>query len=145
MTRFRENELDKRHQKRLFEVFAERNNVDFTQFPSNSGKYVIDGYTHAEGNLHSWIEAKWYSKTAHLYLNVPKFVQLCTLSRCTKRPSNLLFREGDRWGYIIVHDGVQVTDYETVISGGTPKGRPHNIDDVEPLIQFKRKDIIWGI
>ena len=92
-----------------------------------------------------WVEAKWYTGKAHLYLNVPKFDELVRLAEISKAPSFLVFREGDRWGYVRVHDGEKIVcEYIVKLAGGTPKGRVKNDDDIEPLVVISRKSITWG-
>ena len=60
-------------------------------------------------------------------------------------PSYLVFREYDRWGYILLHDGNNIVcNYTTKLIGGTPKGRIANDDDIEPLIVLNKNNIEWG-
>ena len=57
----------------------------------------------------------------------------------------VLFREHDKWGYILIHDGKQIVcNYSVKLLGGTPNGRVPNEDDIEPLIALNKKNIVWG-
>ena len=88
---------------------------------------------------------KLYNNNAHCYLNVPKFKELIDLSETTLLPSYFLFREYDRWGYIMIHDGFNIVcKYNTKLTGGTPNGREANPDDIEPIIVLNKENIIWG-
>ena len=143
----RETPEDLLKQKRLLQVFSEKMDLEFNQFPSFSKKYRIDGYCYDKKtyNVVCWIECKWYNNKAHCFLNVPKFNELIRLSELTKKPSYLLFREYDKWGYILLHDGFNITcSYSTKLSGGTPVGRVKNEDDLEPLIVLDKNNINWG-
>ena len=54
-------------------------------------------------------------------------------------------REENRFGYIVIHDGVMHrAKFKVVQTGGTAKGRKPNPDDIEPLIMFDKSQIIWG-
>jgi len=147
MIQKRETKIDLKKQTRLLEVFSNHLNVEFNQFSSFSKKYRIDGYFYDKKtkNITAWVECKWYNNKAHCFLNVPKFEELISLSRVTNLPSYLLFREYEKWGYILLHDGKKVVcSYNTKLLGGTPKGRVPNDDDIEPLITLSRDNIIWG-
>lgn len=145
MIRFRETQEDLLRQKRLFEVFSKRLNVKYKQFSSHSKKYRIDGFCYKNNSIYSWVECKWYSKKAHCYLNIPKFKELIQLSDITLLPSYFLFREYDKWGYILLHDGKNIVcNYTVKLAGGTPEGRAPNEDDIEPLIVLDKKNIVWG-
>jgi len=141
----RETSLDRQKQTRLFEVFSEKMNMSFNQFSSKSFKYRIDGYLYKDKIIKGWVECKWYSNKALLFINVPKYQELVNLSEMTGVPSYLLFREGDKWGVIIIHDGKnRVAKYEVKLLGGTPVNRVKNPDDIEPLMVLDRKQIRWG-
>ena len=147
MVQKRETEEDLKKQKRLLDVFSKKLNTNYNQFSSFSKKYRIDAYLYDEQhkNIRAWVECKWYNNKAHCFLNVPKFKELISLSEMTNLPSYLLFREHNRWGYILLHDGLSVScTYETKLLGGTPKGRVSNDDDVEPLVAINKRHIIWG-
>ena len=147
MVRFRETTEDLIRQKRLFEVFSKRLNVNYKQFSSYSKKYRIDGFCYHSNtkDIASWVECKWYSSKAHYYLNIPKFKELIQLSDITLLPSYFLFREYERWGYILLHDGKKMRcNYKVKLAGGTPKGRVVNEDDIEPLIVLDTKNVVWG-
>ena len=141
MNSWRETEEDKRKQRRLFEVFAKHKGMNFKEFSPKSGKYRIDGFLYNHNNtITAWVECKWYNGKAHLYLNVAKYNELISLSNISDAPSYLLFREGNRWGFVKIGDcGGKIK-----LAGGTPKGRKPNKDDVEPLVCLDREDIIWG-
>jgi hypothetical protein len=142
----RETKEDTDKQKRLFEVFSKKFNLKFNQFSSFSKKYRIDGYCYDDENkINCWIECKWYTNKAHCFLNVPKFNELISLSELSKLPSYLLFREYDKWGFILLHNGKEIVcSYEIKRAGGTPKNRIENDDDIEPLIILNKKDVVWG-
>ena len=146
MIRIRETEEDLRKQKRLFEVFSKQKKLYYSQFSSFSKKYRIDGFCYDQNkNIKCWVECKWYNNNAHCYLNVPKFKELIDLSETTLLPSYFLFREYDRWGYIMIHDGFNIVcKYNTKLTGGTPNGREANPDDIEPIIVLNKENIIWG-
>jgi len=147
MIQKRETNQDLVKQKRLFEVFSKRMNFHYSQFSSFSKKYRIDGYCYnpENKNITCWLECKWYSKKAHCFLNIPKFNELIQLSKVTLLPSYLLFREYEKWGYILLHDGKNIVcNYDIKLIGGTPKNRVVNDDDIEPLIILSRLDIEWG-
>jgi hypothetical protein len=146
MIKKRETAGDLIKQERLFKVFSEHIGSGFGQFPSFQ-KYRIDGFCYniESKDIVCWVETKWYKGRAHLFLNVPKFNELISLSESTALPSYLLFREYDKWGYVCIHDGKRtVCDYKTKLAGGTPKDKPVNSDDIEPLIILNRSGIIWG-
>jgi len=144
----RETADDLVKQERLFQVFSNHMNCDYSQFHSSSKKYRIDGYCYDSitKNIVCWVECKWYSRNAHCFLNVPKFNELIELSTNTELPSYFLFREFDKWGYILIHDGKNlVCDYTGIKKlGGTPPGRVVNYDDIEPVIVLNRNGIKWG-
>ena len=147
MIQKRETKEDLKKQRRLLEVFSNLCEVDFNQFPSFSKKYRIDGYLYDKRtkDIISGVECKWYNGKAHCFLNVPKFQELVSLSSISGLPSYLLFREYDKWGYILIHDGKQIVcNYSVKLLGGTPNGRVPNEDDIEPLIALNKKDIVWG-
>ena len=147
MIKIRETKEDLIKQTRLFEVFSRHLNLSFNQFSSFSKKYRIDGYCYdiKSKDIVCWVECKWYNNKAHCFLNVPKFNELISLSEVTSLPSYLLFREHNRWGYVLLHDGDKVVcDYKTKLMGGTPKGRVANSDDIEPLIAINKSNIVWG-
>lgn len=145
MIQKRETKEDLVKQKRLLEVFSKHIKSDFNQFNSFSKKYRIDGYCYRDKDITCWVECKWYNKNAHCFLNVPKFNELIQLSKNTMLPSYLVFREYDRWGYILLHDGNNIVcNYTTKLIGGTPKGRIVNDDDIEPLIVLNKNNIEWG-
>ena len=147
MIQKRETKQDLKKQQRLFEVFSKRMNLSYNQFSSFSKKYRIDGYCYDDKDkkIACWIECKWYNKKAHCFLNVPKFKELVKLSETTLLPSYLLFREHEKWGYILLHSGKNITcKYTVKLMGGTPKGRTPNDDDIEPLIILNKEDIVWG-
>lgn len=142
----RETEQDKLHQTKLLEAFAKFKKLSYNQFPSNSGKYRIDGYLYDnDNNIKAWVECKWYSKEAYCYLNIPKYNELLQLSINTSQPSYLLFRVPGRWGWITIHTGHELgAEYKIQHKGGTQKGRATNVDDVEPLVVLDKKYIVWG-
>lgn len=147
MVRFRETTEDLIRQKRLFEVFSNSLNVNYKQFSSYSKKYRIDGFCYNSNtkDIINWVECKWYTTKAHCYLNIPKFKELIDLSEITSLPSYFLFREYERWGYILLHDGKKIRcNYKVKLAGGTPKGRVVNEDDIEPLILLDTNNIVWG-
>tara|TARA_R110002074_G_scaffold299362_4_gene470878 strand:+ start:221 stop:667 length:447 start_codon:yes stop_codon:yes gene_type:complete len=147
MIQKRETKDDLIKQTRLLEVFSKQLNLQFNQFSSFSKKYRIDGYCYDihSKNISCWVECKWYSNKAHCFINVPKFNELISLSKSTSLPSYLLFREYNRWGYILLHDGRNIVcNYEIKLMGGTPNGRIANDDDIEPLIILSRENIVWG-
>jgi len=137
----RETKQDRINQERLFKVFAEKKGWKYRMFPSTAKKYRIDGYFYDDkNNVKCWVECKWYSGKAYLMLNVPKYNELKSLTASTFYPSILLFREGDKWGWIVVGSSKP----KIKVMGGTPKGRTPNEDDIEPLVVFNRSDIVWG-
>jgi len=146
MNVLRETKKDRVKQTRLLDVFSSKLDCAYGQFKSTSNKYRIDGYLYDDDkNIKAWVECKWYNKKAHLFINPPKFIELTNLSEKTKLPSYFLFREGDFWGYILIHDGNEIVcNYTVRLCGGTPQGREVNDDDVEPLIVLAHDDIIWG-
>ena len=59
--------------------------------------------------------------------------------------SFLVFHELGKWGFICLHNGKRLTcKYQVKLMGGTPKGKPANHDDIEPLIVLSRKDVVWN-
>ncbi len=147
MIQKRETDEDLIKQERLFKVFSKQMNFGYNQFSSFSKKYRIDGYCYdvVNRNITCWIECKWYNDKAHLFLNVPKFNELLLLSQTTSLPSYLLFREHNKWGYIMLHNGENIAcDYATKLMGGTPKGAVSNDDDIEPLIVLSSNCVVWG-
>ena len=146
MNVLRETTEDRVKQTRLLDVFSSELDCAYGEFKSTSNKYRIDGYLcDSEKNIKAWVECKWYTNKAHLFINPPKFLELINLSEKTKLPSYFLFREGDFWGYILIHDGNEITcNYTVRLCGGTPQGREINDDDVEPLVTLAYDDIIWG-
>jgi hypothetical protein len=146
MATLRETEADKKRQTRLFEVFSSHKELNFGQFSSSNKKYRIDGYLYDESkNIRAWVECKWYNNRAHCFLNVPKYKELISLSSTTTQPSFLLFREHNKWGYICLHTGLEKgATYDIRLTGGTPKGRVINEDDIEPLVVLHKKFITWG-
>ncbi len=145
MIKKRETKQDLVKQTRLFEVFSKHIKSSFNQFSSFSSKYRIDGYCYNDKEIVCWVECKWYNNNAHCLLNVPKFNELIQLSETTMLPSYLVFREHNKWGFILLHDGNNIIcSYTTKLMGGTPKGRTPNIDDVEPLICLDKSNIEWG-
>jgi hypothetical protein len=77
-------------------------------------------------------------------LNVPKYAELINLSEMTGLPSYFVFREQGKWGYIVLHTGSnKAATFSVIQTGGTPKGRTPNPDDIEPLIKFDKSCIQW--
>lgn len=148
----RETVEDRAREARLLGAMAKHLCCSFTQC-QNLTKYRIDGWFYlprSEGDLRGeilgWAECKWYGdgKSAFCALNVPKYDELIRLSSLTGKPSYFIFREQGRWGYIVVQDGDLKTPFKLVQTGGTPKGREPNPDDIEPLIMFDKDYIYWG-
>jgi hypothetical protein len=68
-------------------------------------------------------------------------IQLCQI---TKLSGYFIFRELGRWGYMILHDGINpVARFQTVLAGGTPPNRARNDDDIEPLLKLNEQEAIW--
>jgi hypothetical protein len=154
MTNLRETAQDRTREKKLLRIMSEHLGCSFWQNP-NLVKYRLDGWFYNEsyngsckGDMIGWAECKWYgdNKTAFCALNVPKYMELINISSLTKLPSYFIFREQGRWGYLILHNGVQtIAEFTVVQTGGTPKGRPPNPDDIEPLIKFDKSYVQWQL
>lgn len=152
MITMRETKADKSHEERLLIAMARHLGCTHKQSP-NLKKYRLDGWFHngaepdSRGDMLGWAECKWYgdNKKAFCALNVPKYMEMVNLSQTTMLPSYFIFRENNRFGYIVVHDGLMHrAKFKVSQAGGTAKGRQPNPDDIEPLIMFDKSEIIWG-
>ena len=152
MINMRETPTDRVKEKKLLSAMASTLNCQYSQSP-NLKKYRIDGWFHdgkdstSKGKMLGWAECKWYGdgKTAFCALNVPKYMELVQLSLITMLPSYFIFREDGRFGYLVVHDGIMPrAKFDVMQDGGTAKGRTPNPDDIEPLIKFHKKHIVWN-
>ena len=143
----RETKQDRSNQKRILDAFANKMSLDYMEFSDMSRKYKIDACFTKGGNIVAWAECKWYTNKAHLYLNVPKFLELHHLSEHTGLPSYFLFRENDRIGCIVINNPKKQTraKKQLIIGGGTQKGRVRNDDDIEPLFKLDKDDVNWII
>ena len=152
MIALRETSTDRSHEPRLLVAMARYLKCQYKQSP-NLKKYRLDGWFHdgkepdSRGNMIGWAECKWYGdgKKAFCALNVPKYMEILHLSQTTMLPSYFIFREDNRFGFIVVHDGVMHrAKFKVIQTGGTAQGRKPNPDDIEPLIMFEKSEIIWG-
>ena len=146
----RETEMDRRKEAKLLAAMAQNLGCQYNQNP-NTHKYKIDGWFYQpsqhdpdKGKIVGWAECKWYNKKAHFYINPPKYAELIQLCQITKLSGYFIFRESGRWGYMILHDGINpVARFQTVLAGGTPPNRAPNDDDIEPLLKLNEQEAIW--
>ena len=152
MTQMRETAQDKVREEKLLRIMSEHLGCHYWQNP-NLIKYRLDGWFYKpkfegdnKGSMVGCAECKWYGdgKTAFCALNVPKYAELINLSEMTGLPSYFVFREQGKWGYIVLHTGSnKAATFSVIQTGGTPKGRTPNPDDIEPLIKFDKSCIQW--
>ena len=144
----RETPDDRKREERLLQVMAEHLGFSYKQNP-NTNKYKIDGWFYhdqggGKGLLAGWAECKWYTGKPHLFLNVPKYMELIDLARVSGVPSYFIVRKKSSWGYAVLHDGHSISaKVFPVVDGGTPPGREPNEDDIEPLIMVVEESVRW--
>ena len=144
----RETPDDRKREERLLQVMAKHLGLSYKQNP-NTNKYRIDGWFYhdqgsGKGLLAGWAECKWYTGKPHLFLNVPKYMELINLAESSGVPSYFIFRKEGAWGYAVLHDGYKRSaQVMGVIDGGTPFGREPNEDDIEPLMVVISDSVRW--
>jgi hypothetical protein len=144
----RETPDDRKREERLLQVMADHLGLSYKQNP-NTNKYKIDGWFlhdqgYGKGLLAGWAECKWYTGKPHLFLNVPKYMELIDLARVSGVPSYFIVRKESSWGYAVLHDGYSLSaKVFPVVDGGTPPGREPNEDDIEPLIMIFEEHVRW--
>ena len=154
-TRQRERQLIKTLAARLSSV--QKRPIYFEQLPPyfqdnysgtqlSGAKYKIDGYLFDNTKtIVGWVEAKWYgdNKAPYCAINVPKFLELCNLSRELNIPSYFVCRRSGAWGYCVICDYGFTIGHRVEQGGGTPKHREKNHDDVEPLVFLNKDEFLW--
>ena len=142
----RETDGDLKKEVRILKRTAHHFGMEWFSFPSNQGKYRIDGYLYEGNMIRYWVECKWLSGEGFKSLNVPKYVEGCGLARETSCPFLYVFRAPGKLGYITVHSGVwSDAGAQFLLAGGTPPGRDPNWDDIEPMAMFNNAPITWII
>ena len=144
----RETEQDRRVQRKILEFFADFWQCNVTETPPidkpGGQKYRLDAWlTRKDNNARfCFMECKGFTKAGFYGLNVPKYRDGCDLARAASVPFILGFSEPGRYGYVVVldKDGKEAPS-KSCVTGSTPKDRPKNFDDKEPMIMFQKNGV----
>jgi hypothetical protein len=146
----RETEKDRQAQKAIMEFFAEKWGCNVTETPpinqSGGQKYRIDGWLTLKDDdkRFCFVECKGYTKAGFYGLNVPKYRDGVELAEAANVPFIYAFSEPGRYGYVVVVDSdKKKAPCISRVTGRTPRHRPKNFDDTEPMIMFSEECITF--
>ena len=141
----RETEKDRRAQREILEFFSGFWQCNITETPPihkpGGQKYRLDAWLTRKGDntRFCFMECKGYTDSGFYGLNVPKYRDGCELARAAMVPFILGFSQPGGYGYVVVLDkDGKKAPFTSRVTGKTPKGRPENFDDKEPMVMFPK-------